>query len=206
MRFVKTLVLLVAGLMLADARGTAQPTCKKGKPCGNSCIAANKICRKAPGGTEAGASSSAHSPQNGARTPCRVTRIVDGDTMECDRRKIRLLLIDTPERKQAPFGRQATDVLRRLAPVGSTVRLEFDVDRTDRYGRELAYVYTSDGRFINEAIAREGYAVPLVYPPNVRHVERIRAAYEAAKAARTGLWAVDAFSCLPADARRGRCG
>lgn len=205
---VRTIRILFAIVILPFATGQiahAQRNCTKGIPCGSSCIAATKTCRKAPGTTGASTASPKASQQVGGSSACRVTRIVDGDTIECDRRKIRLLLIDTPERKQAPFGRQATAVLRRLAPVGGTVRLEFDVDRTDRYGRELAYVYTSDGRFINEAIAREGYAVPLVYPPNVRHVERIRAAYEAAKAARAGLWAVDAFSCLPADARRGRC-
>lgn len=136
---------------------------------------------------------------------CRVTRIVDGDTVHCDRLRIRLLLIDAPERKQAPFGRRATEALARLVPMGSTVRLEYDVDRTDRYGRTLAYLYTPNGTFVNEAMVREGYAVPLVYPPNVRHVERIRAAAAAARRARAGLWAVDAFACLPVDARKGRC-
>lgn len=196
------LLMLPGGLNLMS---DAQPVCRKGKPCGKGCIAATKVCRKA--------SSQANTPSSAGRSPagiggsatCQVTRIVDGDTMECGGRKIRLLLIDTPERSQAPFGRQATAVLRRLAPVGGTVRLEYDVDRNDRYGRDLAYVFASDGRFVNEAIAREGYAVPSVYPPNVRYVERIRAAADAARAARVGLWAVDAFSCLPSDARRGRC-
>lgn len=136
---------------------------------------------------------------------CRVTRIVDGDTVHCDRLRIRLLLIDAPERGQAPFGRRASQALARLVPVGSTVRLEYDVDRTDRYGRTLAYLFTPGGTFVNEALVREGYAVPLVYPPNVRHVERIRAAAAAARRDRAGLWAVDAFACLPVEARRGRC-
>ena len=136
---------------------------------------------------------------------CRVTRVVDGDTVHCDRLRIRLLLIDAPERSQPPFGRRATQALARLVPVGSTVRLEYDVDRTDRFGRTLAYLFTPGGTFVNEAMVREGYAVPLVYPPNVRHVERIRAAAAAAQRARAGLWLVDAFACLPVDARKGRC-
>lgn len=136
---------------------------------------------------------------------CRITRIVDGDTVDCDAQRIRLLLIDSPERRQTPLGAQATAALAQLLPVGSTVRLEFDVRRTDRYGRILAYPYADDGVFVNEALVRAGFAVPVVYPPNVRHVARIRAAAEQAKAARAGLWAVDGFACLPGDARAGRC-
>lgn len=140
-----------------------------------------------------------------AQATCRITRIVDGDTVDCDAQRIRLLLIDTPERDQPPFGAQAAAALTQLIPVGSTVRLEFDVRRTDRYGRTLAYLYTERGVFVNEALTRAGYAVPAVYPPNVRHVERIRAAADQARAARAGLWSVDGFACLPADARAGRC-
>lgn len=140
-----------------------------------------------------------------AAPTCRVTRIVDGDTVDCGGKRIRLLLIDAPERKQAPFGRRATATLARLMPVGSTVRVEFDLDRTDRYGRLLAYLFTGQGTFVNEAIVRQGFAVPLVYPPNVRYVERIRAAASAARAEGVGLWAVNGFDCLPVDARKRRC-
>jgi len=140
-----------------------------------------------------------------AAPTCRVTRIVDGDTVDCGGRRIRLLLIDAPERQQAPFGRRATATLARVMPVGSTVRVEFDLDRTDRYGRLLAYLFTGQGTFVNEAIVRQGFAVPLVYPPNVRYVERIRAAAAAARAEGVGLWAVNGFDCLPADARKRRC-
>lgn len=34
-------------LMIATSVAGAQPNCKKGKPCGNSCIAANRTCRVA---------------------------------------------------------------------------------------------------------------------------------------------------------------
>jgi micrococcal nuclease len=143
------------------------------------------------------------------RTPsmrtCRVDRIIDGDTFMCGADRIRLLLIDAPERGQAPFGARATESLARLLPVGSSARLEFDVQRTDRFGRTLAYVFAPDSTFVNEAMVRAGFAVPLVVPPNVRHVDRIRSAAREARAARAGLWAVDGFRCRPADARAGRC-
>ena len=37
------------------------------------------------------------------------------------------------------------------------VRLEFDAERKDRFGRTLAYVYLPDGTFLNAAIVKQGY-------------------------------------------------
>jgi hypothetical protein len=37
--------LLLALLVLAPSLAAAQKNCKKGIPCGNGCIAANKVCR-----------------------------------------------------------------------------------------------------------------------------------------------------------------
>lgn len=58
----------------------------------------------------------------------------------------------------------------------------------------------------NHMMARQGFAVPLVVPPNVRHVESIRAAADSARQAALGLWAVEAFACLPETFREGLCG
>jgi len=142
------------------------------------------------------------------RLSCHVAHITDGDTFwaRCpDDLKVRLLLIDAPERDQPPFGRKSEAQLARLLPKGSAVTLELDVDRRDRYGRVLAYAFAPDGRLINEEMVRSGFAVPLVYPPNVRYVERIRAAAADARAARRGLWAEGGFSCPPREHRRGNC-
>ncbi len=54
--------------------------------------------------------------------------------------------------------------------------LDRDVQPRDRYDRTLAYVWLPDGRMANDELAQQGYAVPLTYPPNVRHVKRIRSA------------------------------
>ncbi|MEX2154537.1 MAG: thermonuclease family protein [Gemmatimonadaceae bacterium] len=75
----------------------------------------------------------------------------------------------------------------------------------DPAGRTLAYVYLGDGRMVNEEMARQGFVLALVYPPNVKHVERIRAAVEDARKAERGLWSTSAFECAPVDRRRGRC-
>lgn len=152
-------------------------------------------------------SASASPPVSTPGAPCIVARISDGDTLTCeDGTKVRLLLIDCPEMKQGEWGARGKDALSALTPLGSTVRLEVDVQPRDRYGRLLAYVFLPDGRMANEEMARQGFAVALTYPPNVQHVELIRAAVEAAKADKRGLWATSAFECSPRDYRAKRCG
>jgi micrococcal nuclease len=139
---------------------------------------------------------------------CHVAHISDGDTFwaRCpDDVKVRLLLIDAPERDQFPFGPDAKAQLTRLLPLKSRVTLEFDVRRTDRYGRALAYAFRPDGRMANEEMVRTGFATVLVYPPNVRYVERIRAAAAEARLARRGLWAKGGFACTPSEHRRRNC-
>jgi micrococcal nuclease len=142
-----------------------------------------------------------------ADSVCVLARVTDGDTVVCEGgRRVRLLLIDTPEMDQGPYGRRARQHLISLVAPRSSLRMEFDIQREDRYRRTLAYLYAEDGRMINEEMARAGYALLSVYPPNVKYVERIRSAVEAARAARAGLWETSsAFECAPADHRRNRC-
>jgi micrococcal nuclease len=146
-------------------------------------------------------------PQSPARSTfkCTVSRIVDGDTIECaEVGRVRLIGMDTPELSQEPYGSQATRVLTDLIAASSEIRLELDVERRDRYGRLLAYVW-GDGRMLNWLLVRAGYAVPLTYPPNVQYVDSFAAAQQAARQERVGMWAVNGFACLPIDRRRGRC-
>jgi micrococcal nuclease len=89
--------------------------------------------------------------------------------------------------------------------VGTRLELETDVQQFDRNGRTLAYLFLPDGRMLNEELAREGFATALVYPPNVRYVERIRRAVAEARSAKRGLWATDGFACEPRDHRRRKC-
>jgi hypothetical protein len=42
-------IVLVVGLMLTSVTADAQRVCKRGIPCGNTCIAANRTCRVGPG-------------------------------------------------------------------------------------------------------------------------------------------------------------
>lgn len=142
------------------------------------------------------------------REPCVVAAVSDGDSFRCrDQRRVRLLLLDAPEMDQVPFGARARDALRARLRRGDTAWLEYDVQREDRYGRTLAHAYTAarGGTHVNLAQARDGWAVAVVFPPNVRDVERIRAAVAEARAAKRGLWADGGFTCEPIAHKRGDC-
>ncbi len=47
------------------------------------------------------------------------------------------------------------------------------VQQRDRYDRLLAYVWLPDGSMLNERLLREGWAVLLTAPPDMRYVHRL---------------------------------
>ncbi len=118
--------------------------------------------------------------------PARVTRVVDGDTLDVlhggATHRIRLAEIDAPESQQ-PWGREATVALQHSVS-GGDVALEI-VD-TDRYGRWVAKVYVR-GTNVNHAMVRDGHAWAYTeYAKDVRVIE-----YEdMARSAERGLWSL----------------
>ncbi len=125
----------------------------------------------------------------------RVVRVVDGDTIIVDYEgrpeRVRYIGIDTPEtvdprRPVEVYGKEAAAANRRMVE-GRRVRLEFDVERRDRYGRLLAYVWVGD-TLVNDWLVRNGYAQVATYPPNVRYVDRFLDSQRAAREAGRGLW------------------
>jgi micrococcal nuclease len=124
-----------------------------------------------------------------------VTRVVDGDTIHVriDGRdeSVRYIGIDTPEsvKPNTPvqcFAKAAAAANERLVG-GRRVRVVYDVERRDRYGRLLAYIYRDD-LFVNAELVRRGFARPATYPPNVRFAERFAALAREAREAGRGLW------------------
>lgn len=130
-----------------------------------------------------------------AATTAVVVEVVDGDTLEVvldgRRDSVRLLGVDTPEtvhpdRPVECHGPEAS-VFTRAALLGRRVRLEFDAERRDVYGRLLAFV-TVDGRRFNDELLRLGHGRLLVIPPNGRHGRALLEAELEARRARRGLW------------------
>ena len=85
-----------------------------------------------------------------------VVRIVDGDTfITSGNQGMRLFGVDTPEKGERCY-QEATGRLKELA--GDEVRVELGPRAKDRYNRLLYYVYTQDGRSIDELLVSEGLA------------------------------------------------
>lgn len=135
-----------------------------------------------------------------------IDRVVDGDTLKLTNGdRVRLIGVDTPEvhysdkllrdakktnsdiKTIQEMGKKASDFTKKLVG-GKKVRLEFDVERKDRYGRLLAYVYLEDGTFVNAEIIKEGYGQVMTIPPNVKHSEDFVKLQREARDGGKGLW------------------
>ncbi len=138
-------------------------------------------------------------PLRGASLTGRVERIVDGDTVKVrvpSRSRVltvRYIGVDTPESVKPGepvqcYAKQASDFNDRLV-TGRRVRLRIGRERTDRYGRMLAYVYLLEGgRFVNAELVRRGYARTLEIPPNTDFADRFDRLARRAREQRRGLW------------------
>ena len=129
----------------------------------------------------------------------KVSKITDGDTFyvttsSSEKYKIRLIGIDAPETRNVGvkvrkeyFGTEAKIFVTQILK-NKKVKLTFDVQKTDRYGRVLAYVYLENGIFLNQYLVEKGYAVVSTFPPNVKFVEVFTKAEKSARNKKLGLW------------------
>jgi micrococcal nuclease len=132
----------------------------------------------------------------------RVSEVVDGDTIALmDGTRVRIIGLDAPETRHPgmdgpqAFGLEAARRLREMV-LDRSVRLEADAEDRDHYGRLLRHVWL--GRtLVAERLLRDGLAYTLSVPPNDKHIERLRAAEEDARAHVRGVWGVSRPTPLP---------
>ena len=127
---------------------------------------------------------------------CEVTTVIDGDTIKCKiingkQETIRLIGVDTPETKHPNkpveyFGKEASKFTKNLVE-GKLVKLEYDWQRKDRYGRTLAYVYLEDGTFVNAEIIKQGYGFAYTKFP-FKYFDQFRLYEQQARKNKKGLW------------------
>lgn len=144
--------------------------------------------------------------ESGSTSFFQVKRVFDGDTFQLSTgEKVRMLGIDTPELHESgkllrdvqrsgkdpakikAMGRRAREYVVPFLE-GKKVRLEYDIQQRDKYGRLLAYVYLEDGSLLNRLIIENGFATPLTIPPNVKHADEFKMLYKAARKNKLGLW------------------
>jgi micrococcal nuclease len=123
----------------------------------------------------------------------RVVRVLDGDTVIVEPHLVvRLIGVNTPETVKPehpvePWGPEASEFTHDFLS-GGAARLTFDRERTDQYGRFLAYVWVGD-RMLNEELVRRGLAR---YEPQFHYSDavkrRLRDAQRLAQRDELGIW------------------
>jgi len=171
-------VLFLSLLLIILISCTSQPTCNSPYILvGNDCCLDtnnNSIC---------------DSDETQVKETSKVTRVVDGDTIEiADGNRVRFICIDTPEVNEEGY-QEAKDYLTTLI-LGKEVRLEKDVSETDRYGRLLRYVYLGD-TFVNGELVRNGYAETYHYAPDTELCDELELLEIQAKEQKIGIWQTD---------------
>lgn len=127
----------------------------------------------------------------------KVVEVIDGDTVRLSNGKLlRYIGIDTPEIRikrgdkfiytPQPFSLQAKEFNQRLVE-GKYVRIEFDVDKLDAYGRILGYCFVGN-TFVNAELIKAGWAVLYTRPPNVKYTDLFVRLQQQARNNRRGIW------------------
>jgi micrococcal nuclease len=76
------------------------------------------------------------------------------------------------------------------------------VERHDKYGRLLVYLWTNKLAFINEMMIADGYAVVFTIEPNTKYSDRLRKAEGRAREERNGIWGLQGLRELPSAWRK----
>lgn len=128
----------------------------------------------------------------------RVSRVIDGDTFVLTNgEKIRLLGIDTPEITskdsiQRNLAYLAFAITRDMVD-GRIVKLTFDGNTKDIFGRTLAYVFIlnkqgKDSLFVQAELLKSGLARILMYPKNRLYYHLFYNLRNTARKKHLGVW------------------
>lgn len=124
-----------------------------------------------------------------------VAKVQDGDTLKLsDGRSVRVLGINAPEIKVGqkpgqPLGRESLANARQfVSRSGGEVRLGFDSERRDHYGRWLAHVYDKSGRSLAVEQIRAGMAFQISVPPNRAQESCLSSVESMVRKTPSGVW------------------
>jgi micrococcal nuclease len=124
----------------------------------------------------------------------KVEHIYDGDTLRLnDGRRVRVLGINAPEtgdkkRVAQPLATAAKQAAEQFFKADKEVRLQFDQERHDKYGRILAHIYDSNGRSLAAHLLQQGLAFHVVVPPNTSAANCLREQEQKARKLGLGIW------------------
>ena|GEM_PF-484251 len=128
----------------------------------------------------------------------KVLEVIDGDTISVSKNgktTVRLLAMDTPEKSTTRtgevqyYGEEAYRYAKSLIEKSDgEVRLTYDETKTDKYGRDLAYVWLKDGRMLNAMMVADGYAYSYTASPKPEYVDLMLGLMRQAREQNLGLW------------------
>lgn len=144
-----------------------------------------------------------------------VKKVIDGDTILLKNGQIvRYIGIDTPEIRHRegtrwvyepqPFAEEAKELNQKLVE-SRWVTLEYDVEKKDKYGRLLCYVFVGD-IFVNARLIEEGLAFLYTLPPNVKYVDKLLELQKKAREKQKGIWKVYARGAILAKEAKNHIG
>ena len=127
-----------------------------------------------------------------------ITRVIDGDTaILSTNQHVRFLGENSPEHDEG-FFQQAKDLNTSLT-LGKQVRLEYQNEKIDRYGRILAFVFVNN-ILINAEIVKRGFAVEDFMQKSEKYQSEIISAENYAKSNCLGMWEKECKNpCLKID-------
>ncbi|MGZ8153376.1 MAG: thermonuclease family protein [Methylovulum sp.] len=133
----------------------------------------------------------------------QIKSVYDGDTVELQNGlKVRFLGINTPEvqhrNQMADAGGKEAKIWLINKLKNTKVRLEPGVEKTDKYGRTLAHLFTEKKEHINLQLVAAGLATVNIYPPNLGYVDELIAAENQAEKARLGIWSRPEYAVISA--------
>lgn len=135
----------------------------------------------------------------------KVVRVSDGDTIKLDDgRSVRVLGVNAPElahgnRPAQPLANEARLAAQAfIQRAGGKVRLGFEREKADRYGRLLAHVYDTRGRSLAAELLQKGMALQIAVPPNIAQARCLSAFERRARKGSIGVWRHQYWNAYPA--------
>lgn len=137
-----------------------------------------------------------------------IVYVIDGDTIIASwngkEHKVRMIGIDAPESVSATeeentvYGELASEYTKANLHEGMKIYLTFDIERTDIYGRTLAYIwlntdFTDMNNLYQNQMVSEGYAIAVKYEPNILYWQVLEASMLDAVTNKSGLWSKESF-------------
>ncbi len=125
-----------------------------------------------------------------------LSQCTDGDTahfiIDGEDETVRFLAIDTPESVKPntdpePYGKEASNYTCDLLTNATTITLEYEEEKRDKYDRVLAWVFV-DGELLQQKLVEEGYAEVKYLYDDYKYTNQLQKSEKEAKAKKSKIW------------------